>query len=119
MFPFEDPTGTSFLQAKGALNDYRASLNSLYVQFARMPNSAFTLLDAFDGIPAEEATVTWIAYPRLAQASDAEIDARRFELQDEYIEWRVEKDGGKVIRITFTTEFPDYYAAVAQSGADA
>jgi hypothetical protein len=119
MFPFEDPTGTGFLQLKGALNNYRASLNSLYVQFARMPHSAFTLLDAFDGVPTDDATVAWIAYPRLAQVSDAEIDAKRFELQDEYVEWRVEKDGGKIIRITFTTEFPDYYASVAQIGADA
>ncbi len=119
MFPFEDPTRTGLLEKKGALSNYRTALSSLYIQFARMPSSAFTLLEAFDGVESQQATVTWLAYPRLAQVSDAEIDSNRFKFQDEYVEWRVESTGGKISRITFTTEFPDYYAAFAEIGEEA
>lgn len=118
MFTYQDPSGSNLLEENGALKNYRASLHSLYVQFARLPQSAFTLLEAFDGVDVQEPTVTWIAFPRLAEASDKEIDSTRLELQDEYVEWQVEQSGTRVTRITFTTEFPDYYAALAGVGAD-
>lgn len=119
MFPFADPVMDGVLQAKGALATYRAAMNALYVRFARMPHSAFTLLDALEAPNSHEGTVTWIAYPRLVNASDQAIDAQRFKLQEEYVEWRVEKSGSKISRIVFTTEFPDYYAALAEISADA
>jgi hypothetical protein len=119
MFPFADPTSSGLLQMHGALNSYRSTLHMLYLQFARMPNSAFTLLDAFDGIQTDESTVRWIAYPQLARKSDKEIDENRFDYQEEYVEWRVERNGRQVQRITFTTAFPEYYAALASVGANA
>jgi hypothetical protein len=119
MFPYQDPSGSNILEQSGALENYRATLHSLYVRFARVPHSAFTLLEAFDGVAAQEATVTWIAFPRLAgHASNEKIDSTRLDLQDEYVEWQMEHSGTRVTRITFTTEFPDYYAALAEVGAD-
>jgi hypothetical protein len=119
MFNFTDPTGTNFLADRGALDEYRAILDALYQEFARVPNSAFTLLEAFDdlaeGTIPEGTTVNWPAFPRTAPLSDEQIDRQRLTAQDEYIEWRTERDAsGKVTRITFITEFPEYYQALAQ-----
>lgn len=35
------------------------------------------------------------------------------ELQEEYVEWRVVRDGSRIARIEFTTELPDYWALLA------
>ena len=121
MFAYTDPAGTGILQAQGALEDYRTMVHSLYRRFALLPQSAFTLLDAFEGVTADAAEVPWISFPRTANAPDTDIDENRFSggpgdagFQDEYVEWRVERDaGGNVTKITFTTEFPEYYEALA------
>lgn len=115
MFAYTDPTGTGFLQQQNALNFYRATVHQHYRDFARLPGSAFTLLDAFDA-NAQVSTVTWIAFPRTATASARDIDAKRFSFQDEYVEWRVERAKDRIRRITFTTEFPEYYEALAETG---
>lgn len=59
--------------------------------------------------------VTWPAAPgrllstRLAPEQRWEVaDGDRNE-QDEYCEWSVLREGGEVVRVTFTTETPDYY----------
>lgn len=64
---------------------------------------------------AAVAAVTWPAAPgrllstRLAEEERWEIaDGDRSE-QDEYCEWSVLREGGKVVRVTFTTETPTYY----------
>lgn len=64
---------------------------------------------------ARMAAVTWPAAPgRLL--SKRLIPERRWEIadgdrneQDEYCEWSVARDGDKVVRVTFTSETPDYY----------
>ena len=96
-------------------------VHSLYRRFALLPNSAFTLLDAFEGVAMNTAEVPWISFPRTANAPDIDIDENRFSggpsdtgFQDEYVEWRVERNAsGNVTSITFTTEFPEYYEALA------
>jgi hypothetical protein len=124
MFAYTDPTGTDLLQKHDALQPYRILLHTLYTQFARLPESAFTLLEGFAELPPDvepvPTTVSWLAFPRTAAGSFGQIDARRFELQDEYVEWRVERGpGGAITRVTFTTEFPEYYQALAEISADA
>jgi hypothetical protein len=59
--------------------------------------------------------VRWPAFPATLQdtgVSDAErwqrADSSR-DNQDEYCEWGIERDGGKIVAVTFTTETPDYY----------
>jgi hypothetical protein len=61
------------------------------------------------------AAVRWPAAPgrllsrRLSQERRWEIaDGDRNE-QDEYCEWSVLRDGDKIVRVTFTSETPDYY----------
>ncbi len=127
MFDYTDPVATGVLAAQGALTDYRTILHSQYRQFALLPQSGFTLLEAFDGLAPELTDVPWIAFPRTAQASDNDIDTNRFRggpqdtgFQDEYVEWHVERDAtSRIARITFATEFPEYYEALAAVGMDA
>ena len=124
MFAYSDPTGTGFLEAKGALGDYRELVDTQYQRFARLENSAFTLLEAFDelapGTEVAHQAVDWRAFPITAPATHQEIDADRLSCQDEYVEWRVERDGqGRLMRVTFTTEFPEYFEALARVGVDA
>jgi hypothetical protein len=115
MFAYTDPAGA--LKPAAALANYRRLLHEQYRQHARLAGSAFTLLEAFAEVAAAKQridSVRWIAFPKTAQASNAEIDADRLEFQDEYVEWRVERDAaGAVSKVTFTTEFPEYYEALA------
>ncbi|GGR19179.1 hypothetical protein [Streptomyces aurantiogriseus] len=73
---------------------------------------------------AVEAAVTWTAFPnRLRSAvSDRQrwqrADASR-DVQDEYCEWSVTRnDSGKITRVTFTCEGPEYWDVLAQTSPD-
>ena len=117
MFAYTDPSGT--LKPAKALANYRSRLHAEYRQHATLAGSAFTLLEAFGEVPPAQQrvdTVRWIAFPKTAQAPNTTIDSNRFELQDEYVEWRVERDAaGAVTQVTFTTEFLEYYEALAMA----
>lgn len=120
MFPYTDPSGTGLLARHGALDEWRLRLHEEYVEQSRLRNSAFAPLDAVVQAPSRRtATVDWLAFPKTAAGTDAEIDQHRSR-QDEYVEWRVERDAaGRVIRVTFTTEFFEWYTAMAAAGAAA
>ena len=121
MFTYTDPAGNLLKKLK-ALDAYRRLIHEQYRTSARVPDSACTLLEAFDGLQAaniQEATVTWLAFPRLSTSAPQQIDQNRFEDQEEYVEWRTEKKSGKVSRVTFTTEFTEYWEALAQTSAAA
>ncbi len=121
MFNYKDPGGT--LTPPKALANYRQLLHAQYRMHAKLAKSAFTLLEAFGELPAatlpREDAVEWSAFPITASGTNQEIDANRFRFQDEYVEWRVERTGAKVKQITFTTEFLEYYEALAMVGMDA
>ena len=122
MFSYTDPTRTGVLQQTGALAIYREEIDRLYKNFHAVPDSAFTLLEAFNelapGVTAASATINWRAFPVAQSATPAQIDADRLSRQEEYVEWRVEKKNGALERVTFTVEFPEYFEALAQIGAD-
>ncbi|MEU9123183.1 hypothetical protein AB0C96_25520 [Streptomyces sp. NPDC048506] len=89
------------------------------------PRSQFVDLTKTETAPdAVEATVTWTAFPnrlRLA-VSDRQrwqrADASR-DVQDEYCEWSVTRNGaGAITRVTFTCEGPEYWDVLAQSSPD-
>lgn len=124
MFEYSDPTGTGLLATSGAMSVFRGLIDRLYQNSGRIPGSAFATLDAFaqvsPGIAVNDGEIEWAGYPlQNSDFSDGDIDARRFDLQDEYVEWRVETSGGNISRITFTTEFPEYYQALAAISVDA
>ncbi|WP_017318538.1 hypothetical protein [Mastigocladopsis repens] len=123
MFAYADPTGSDFLNRQNALEIYRSEIDIFYRRSALQRNSAFTFLEAFEGLTPEKGlrvvTIPWLAFPKLANRPFEVIDANRFDLQDEYVEWLTETRDGKVTRVTFTTEFPEYYQALAKVSADA
>lgn len=125
MFAYRDPTGSGALEAAGALEAYRRRVDAVYRQFGSAPGSAFAVLEAFEALPADvearEITVDWIGFPRRLQARPhEEIDEERFRLQEEYVEWIVERGvEGRVSRIIFSTEFTEYFEALAEAGVDA
>lgn len=123
MFDYSDPTDSGTLLAVGAIGGYRSLLHGLFRHFGRFPRSGFTIPEAFDEVsdPAQVQTaqVNWLAFPRAAQASAEQIDSQRFRHQDEYVEWRTERNAaGRVTRVTFTTEFSEYYEALAATSVD-
>jgi hypothetical protein len=121
MFDYSDPVGGVELASTGSLAGYRALVHAGYRRAALRPRSAFTLPEAFteSGKTPESSTVSWLAFPRLQTVSDSVVDSDRFRRQEEYVEWRTERDGGgKLLSVTFTTEFSEYYEALAAtSGA--
>jgi hypothetical protein len=123
MFAYTDPSGTDFLELQGALSEYRAIIDRFYRTSASLENSGFTLLDAFENLPTGARridSIPWRAFPISASASNSQIDRDRFRWQDEYVEWRVERtSAGLISKITFTTEFPEFYQALAIVSVDA
>lgn len=76
-----------------------------------------TQLETPDG--AQHHPVTWFAFPaRLNRKATtakarAELADRSRDQQDEYCEWSVQRDAeGDVTKVTFTSEVPEYYAAL-------
>ena len=71
------------------------------------------------------AAIAWPAFPARVQREEGpgaarwdRADSSRDE-QDEYCEWSVERgDDGKITRITFTTEVPEYWDHVAKNAPD-
>jgi hypothetical protein len=124
MFLYSDPSGTRLLEREGALLPYRMAVQRLDRHFGAQPHSAYVPRDAFlelsEAVQPAVAPVSWIAFPRTAVADNETIDAERFDRQDEYVEWHTERDGeGNVLRVTFTTDFPEYYQALASVGVGA
>lgn len=122
MFPYSDPTGTDVLAEQEALSTYQIVLDRGYAGAAEQADSAFTRLEAIHWLPEgirDRATVPWAAFPRNVTADNDRIDRDRFRLQEEYVEWQVERDGaGRVERVTFTTLFPEWFMALAAQGLD-
>jgi hypothetical protein len=124
MFSYTDPAKRNFLGNQAAQAEFVQRLRTTYDSFARRPNSAFTWIEAFDhlanGQLPQVRSVDWRAFPLTATApNDKAIDSDRFSFQDEYVEWRAEKKGTKLAKVTFTTEFPEYFEAFAAVGIDA
>jgi hypothetical protein len=73
---------------------------------------------------AKAVRVTWAGSPNKLRQTHGDpvdrwriADSQRSE-QDEYCEWGVEKSGGKITRVTFTTEAPEYYEFLARHDRD-
>jgi hypothetical protein len=63
---------------------------------------------------APEPMVSWVAFPATLRAKVHTADRWKIadgdrSLQDEYCEWTVTRKAGKVTRVTFTSEVPEYF----------
>ncbi|MEX0329334.1 MAG: hypothetical protein AB3N07_11480 [Ruegeria sp.] len=116
MFNYSDPSGSDHLSRFRALSEWRGLVEAAYRDAAKQPDSAFTWIDALldvDEANREEATIPWKAFPIRVGGTASQIDANR-ALQEEYVEWSVFRDAtGAVDRITFTTEFREYFGILA------
>lgn len=70
---------------------------------------------------AQEPMISWVAFPAVLRAEEPS-QLRRWKLadddrgrQDEYCEWSVERRKGKITRIVFTTELPEYWEHLFRS----
>lgn len=117
MFIYSNPTGDPALEGE-ALESYRAQVHQQYSRCAAHRKSAFTHLHAFDGVQTTAIDhVTWPAFPKVSSGIDlAQIDQQRSDLQDEYVEWCADRSGGRVSRVTFTTEFHEPFLILARQG---
>lgn len=122
MFNYVDPAGRNFLSNQDAAREFRLIMQTNYESFARRPDSAFTWIEAFSDLSGGQIpgalTVDWRAFPITAAATDRNIDSNRLQFQDEYVEWMAERTGTKLTKVTFTTEFPEYFQAFAQVSFD-
>jgi hypothetical protein len=70
---------------------------------------------------AADRHLTWMGFPRTwmvvnerdnRDAAFAACDTNR-DVQDEYLEWHVTRSGGKITKVVFVTETPEYWSALA------
>ena len=122
MFPYSDPSSTGLLAQHGGLGFYRSFVDANYQRSGNRLDSGFATMDAFSEVAdtlITRAAVEWQAYPVAKQnSSDEDIDDQRGRLQEEYVEWRVEKDGGRVTRVTFCTFFHEFFESLAAASTD-
>lgn len=78
-----------------------------------------------DFIPAAERTLVWMGFPRDLMVTTLRDDRRAaFDaagdrgVQEEYLEWHVTKKKGKVTKVVFVTETPDYWRTLARHHRD-
>jgi hypothetical protein len=105
-----------------ALASYSSMMADHAAQFALSFDRYFDPL-APGSREARLVQIVWAASPaRLASLSDRDrwqqADATRDE-QDEYCEWTIARQpDGKLTRVTFTTEVPDYWSHIADADPD-
>ncbi|MBW4609008.1 MAG: hypothetical protein KME22_17820 [Hassallia sp. WJT32-NPBG1] len=74
--------------------------------------------------PNTEADITWIGFPALISRKHPGNDRAAWQEadkllpngerpQDEYLEWHVTRSKGKIVRVSFTCEGPEYWEALA------
>lgn len=116
MFNYSDPSGSDHLSRFRAISEWRGLVEAEYRRAASQPDSAFTWIDAIldvDETKRDEATIPWKAFPIRVGGTAAQIDTDR-RLQEEYVEWAVFRTAaGAIDRITFTTEFREYFGVLA------
>jgi hypothetical protein len=74
----------------------------------------------------QTAEISWTAFPRLVAINSASDRARwqtaeaSRDVQDEYCEWSVTRDSntGKITKVSFTCEGPEYWSFLAQVNPD-
>lgn len=78
-----------------------------------------------DFMPAATRTLVWMGFPRdlmVTTHRDSRATAfaagERRALQEEYLEWHVTKSRGKITKIVFVTETPDYWTRLARRHRD-
>lgn len=114
-----DPAGSDFLEQQNALTNYASLVEGAFRDAIRRHKKS--LFVDFNKVASPmEATVDWIAFPRdKSDSTFDDIDNDRMGNQEEYVEWQVFRSNGQITHITYTTEFSEFYTALAMSGEQA
>jgi hypothetical protein len=124
MFTYQDPTESKLLQERGASESYGNKLAVRFAAAAKHPKTKFVTQEMLQGLvaasPSQTLTVPWIAFPRKRTSiAPRQIDENRSEFQEEYVEWASDYTAGALTKVTFTTEFPEYFQALADVSFEA
>jgi len=115
---FSAPGGVS----DPAPDDWSARLAGVFGEFAAAFPQFYDPVSDDTPDDAKVASIVWSAFPASLEGSDEErlksADGSR-GVQDEYCEWTIEKnDVGKITRVTFTTEVPEYWEHLFENDRD-
>jgi len=75
-------------------------------------------------VTASPAPISWPAFPNILEINFGDDPPRMFEEgerrdnQDEYLEWATTRANGKITRVAFTCEGPEYWNFIARADAD-
>lgn len=75
-------------------------------------------------VSATPAPISWPAFPNIIEINFGDdpqkmfTEGERRDNQDEYLEWATTRDQGKITRIAFTCEGPEYWNFVARNDPD-
>jgi hypothetical protein len=136
---FDPPGNLDDLQAAEELDAWSDLISSFFdarIGFLRSHHRGLNEVQFVNPTKAEPAgasvtaDIRWEGFPRAilnkhdpdddgkyveAEQLLQDEDGTKFRPQDEYLEWHTERDGdGKVTRVTFTCEGPEYWSALAQ-----
>lgn len=113
------PDGSTFY------DDWHRYVADLIEQVPGDSGGEFVDPSEVDFVPSAGRTLVWMGFPRdlmvrihrddRAAAFDAGEDRA---VQEEYLEWHVTKKRGKITKVTFVTETPDYWKALAERHRD-
>jgi hypothetical protein len=124
--------------APGNLTDFDGALADRWSAFIsqRLDEEASVLVARDHGIQPQfynpskldvtgtPAPISWPAFPAIVEINFGDDRQRMFEEgerrdnQDEYLEWAVVKKNGKITRVMFTCEGPEYWEFIARSKPD-
>lgn len=125
------------IEAPGGLTDFneelRQSWSDLISQFIDSNIATYNLPQFFNptqtpiAADAVQKLIDWTAFPKVVELASGgsdllrwrTADGNRLRHQDEYCEWHVTRDtAGKVIKVEFTSEGPEYWSFLADNAPD-
>jgi hypothetical protein len=69
---------------------------------------------------AAQPMISWLAFPASLVGPNRFVAAENNRMaQDEYCEWSAVKRGGKIVRVTLTTEIPEYFEHLSDTDPNA
>lgn len=129
---------TVLIEPPGELTDFDNEMRVKWSQF--MSDAIDNDIECYDltqffnptkePMASDKATqeINWIAFPKTVETSSGgsdllrwqTADSDRFKHQDEYCEWHVTKNSeGKITKVEFTSEGPEYWSFLAEHDPDA
>ncbi len=127
----------TMINPPGGLTDFddtmRAAWSQLMSDFINFNITEYDLPQFFNpttnpiAADATEKKIDWAAFPKVVEINSGGSDILRWRTadrdrlrhQDEYCEWHITRnDDGKIIKVEFTSEGPEYWSFLAERAPD-